>query len=424
MILQNPFVDFDATKKNFDKFIELYNTSKLLGQRLRSHHVELFYDLVRLYRRNISQRKQRFIGATPELYSIDTRDIPNLLTNNKELAHRRHCDPSTIYRQINRLFQAKVILDKVNHGSRKNYELMLNPALIAIMDLNSKNALMPDAELAFFSDRNAICNPNTVSKIETVNNIIIPKIGRFYFINKLETSLNGNNDKELLRNNIPFDRLETISNRNTAKKSKMESSPATKNHDKEEDRLKDYAKKVESVDEKLRKVRRNFASWLVSLMVDNLLEGRSVYPGELNRTVDYVTETYFGHLQSFTAIDKQMFKYRKLIELAKNYKNSHPQYQSPFPFRYFDINNTTNGFVSTRKWLKKQKEYQRIKKYRKTQSDQLKLLKAINDFNDDGSVKNYEKQRAYVKTNIPHLLQVFDKMVRESAELKRKVASV
>jgi len=422
MILENPFVDFETTKSNFDKFVELYNASKPLGQQLRSQHIELFYDLVRVYRRNITQRKQRLLSANVSLYAIDTQKIPNLLTNNQELAYRRHCDASTIYRQLKRLFTAKVILDKVNHGSRKNYELMLNPALMAIMDLNSRKALLPSADLAFFSDRNAICKPDTVSKMETNSNIIIPKIGKFVFIDKLETTSNGNTAKKDEKNTTT-DKDVATSKKNTiattflpAKTTPAQENSTTTRRDttsvaSSPKNVADYARKLSEQDNKIESLRGQFAAWLVSLMMDALLHGRSVYEGEVRRTVEYVREVYFGHLYSYASINGQMNVYRKQIELAKNYKQIHPQYLSPFPYQYFDINNTENGFMSTKKWLKKQNEYQKIKQFRKGQTDQMKLLKAINRYNENETSENYEKQRAYVKTNIPHLITAFDQMV-------------
>lgn len=420
MTIQNPFVDFEKTRKNFGKYIDLYNSGKPLCQQLRSSHIELFYDLIRVYRRNIGQHTQKFKHTNPELVTVETTNLPHLFTNNKELAIRRHSDPSTIYRQLNRLFEAKVILDKIKHGSRKNYELMFNPALVAIVDMETGNGLSPDAELAFFSNRNAICNPNTVSKLETSNNIIIAKKKEFHSKSSLETTGNNNSKKELHGNSLSKDtKLETKKIGNTPEKERT-APPSQQKKKSSGGSLSEYSKEITRLDKKIKKTRQQFSAWLVSLMIDALLQDHTVFPGEIDRTVEYVSENYFNHLHSFRDLDRQMDIYREQILLAKKYKAKHPDYQSPFPYRYFDVTNHVNGFIATRAWAKKHIEHQKIKKYRRHLAEQNKLSRAVRKFNDSPTQENYEKQRAYVKTNISHLLPAFEKMVKSDTILNER----
>ncbi len=166
--IQNPQVDFHYSKLAFDWFLGKYNKSDDICQdankKLKAGHAELFYILVRLYGSYWKERYDFARAIGHNRVEADLCFLPPLETNNVVLGRIAKRSMSTVQRYIKRLIDAGVIVKKVNHGPVNNYELYLNPALLAIYNVMQKVASLQFFETHYQSVKNSlrsICPPFT-----------------------------------------------------------------------------------------------------------------------------------------------------------------------------------------------------------------------------------------------------------------------
>ena len=133
--IANPYVKFAICKEAFDNFALIYNSGKELNLQLRSHHHELFYKIVRFYTSELSKDKLLFKGGTFIDFRSDS--TPILRTNNLSLSKELKRNKATIYRQLLRLIESGAIIEKIHHGTKHNYELLINPEILLIFDLET-----------------------------------------------------------------------------------------------------------------------------------------------------------------------------------------------------------------------------------------------------------------------------------------------
>ena len=150
MIIHEPRINFANTQRAFRKFAAKYNEGKESSEQLKSAHFAQFYTYVRLLERNIAQDNNRAKkNGNPKAMAINADELPHLYTNNTEM--RKQLDgghTSTFIRRAERLAKAGAI-HKINHGPVRNYEIIINPYLLFIVDMSgSPSTLRPDLEKA------------------------------------------------------------------------------------------------------------------------------------------------------------------------------------------------------------------------------------------------------------------------------------
>ena len=390
--IKNPFVKFALCKEAFDNYAGIYNKGKELRDQIRSPHYELFFKIVRFYITQLSQDRILFAGG--KIIELDPSQPPVLRTNNKKLGRELKRNNSTIYRQLQRLIFAEVIIQKKHHGHEHDYELLINPQLLLITDSNnpdykpnseyltkSKNSQkQPHSEESPIS-KNASCNHNQ-NKLETFNNLINP-------VNGIPNS--RNDLKETKKNTGNTEACDTL-------KKQEESNEA----------LKKYSAQLRAKDEKFSELKNKYAMWLFIVALKFIWRKSNIYEAEKQRTLQYISENYFEHCTNETSLFNAYTEFKWRIEAAGRYIERQEDFKmNLYPYKYFNLNNT-NGFIGTKKWYRDYLFRQQVKVKKKQKlSDDMKLANMLRCYTKTPNYDTFRTCKAYIQDNIPHLLNQF-----------------
>ncbi len=435
MEIKEPKIVFSNTKRALQQYAALYNEfhKDESKEQLKPAHFAQFYTYVRLLERNIAQDNMKaFNEKKYASMAIDTDAIPHLFTNNTEL--KKQLDggvPSTFIRRYERLAKAGLVR-KINHGPVKNYEIIINPYMLFIVDNSGapgKNR--PDLQLAqkwgekWDSDnaKIAICKENIVSFQEPFNKIIIqdkesgkPSISSKDTQKDTQKDTTGNLSNlhseektkdfgDAVLTAIKF-QLETKKNGKKSAAEKMREKYGISAPKKEENPLKTHAERIKRREKELKTLRLQYATMMVQLMIEYLLPGIEIYAGERKRTISYVAENYFSQCQTYVSIQRTWSGYVQRLNDAKKFKETHPNY-TPFPYYYFNKQNVTNGFEGL-EWRKNKLKWEKQKRW---QTNQQKLMAAIRRINKQQDKNTLQREMQYVKDNIPDLQKAFFKII-------------
>jgi len=118
-------IKYSVSFQMLQQYIEHYNgQQEEFKTRVRQAMTGTAKELIRIY--GVSLIKAQKIKA------LDMDSLPSLRTNNQQLATITGASGRTIQRHINRLLDAKILLQKVWHGSNGSYELWINPKVLWI----------------------------------------------------------------------------------------------------------------------------------------------------------------------------------------------------------------------------------------------------------------------------------------------------
>lgn len=151
---------------------------------LKTTHRELFNDLVMELGKNMLnniktyERIQREQGETGSYRLLRNPLCGNgffvCSTNRYQLAKHSTKELSTIGRNLNRLAEAGIIVDKINHGQKNNFELHINANFLLISDKANPeyNPLEMSTPENFFNlPKNATCKEDKILKEQLINKI-------------------------------------------------------------------------------------------------------------------------------------------------------------------------------------------------------------------------------------------------------------
>ncbi len=455
MIIPEPKLIFSNSKSAFQEYAKRYNEGQESAEQLKSPHFAQFYTYLRLSQRNMAQSNMKAINKEGRhSMAINTDFLPHLYTNNSEM--RKQMDggvPSTFLRRFERLDKAGVIR-KIKHGPVKNYEIIINPHLLFIIDeKGSKSRNKINIELAqkwgseWDSDnsKSANCIENIVSFKEHLNKEIIhqsesgnPDILPLETKKDTQKDTTGNlinlraNEKKIAakkrKNPESFAdaTIETINYKLNLAKAKNEANngpaadkmrekygfsnkKANKNHT--------YHEKIKQKEAEMKTMRLQYAVMMVQMMIDYLLPGIKVFKGEKDRTISYVAENYFDYCLTFAGIQRTWAGYAERLQKARYFKKYHPGY-TPFPYYYFNKENP-KGFESP-DWRRKGLEFAKLKRW---QSAQIKLQSSLRRIKKIPDENTYQREIQYVKDNIPDLLTAFfSNIYTDYPQLTKKTA--
>lgn len=416
--LSVPFIHpkaFHKIMQRYDTYASTYNSlaneMRAQGakhpQTLKSTHRALFQALVNIVKGKLEWKRRTFQGNDIIDISIDANQPYVLLTNNKEIGKRTGKNASTVYRNIQRLMDAGIILLKVGHGTRANYELHINPTFLLIDDyMQTENAHeMGQAE----SGLDAKCKPIKNNK-NSLNNIIIPS-------GPVEKNGVG-----LSPNPLQENRQEHLQEH--GRTSKPVANGQTKNRklsleSQEKQEQESPAERCEKRLRKVEEVKKLMALWLIQYMLQMLFPNHKHYKGAVLNALDYAAEVYYTGCKTVSELNNRQSVLLWRVDAAARWaKRTNFNFENIYITNYLDINNRKSGFVNTLKWWKKHKEYQdkkrRIAAHKKRKTDMQKLSVVINKLdtlyiqgNTKEVVKEYIRAEGYVKRNIPHLANDF-----------------
>ena len=425
MKLKRAAFKFLVSKFAYDQYQKDYNENKPSKEQLKAVHAEIMYEIFGLFGKKIKAIREMEDLAP----AIDSNNLPHVHTNNVILGDRRKRSEATVYRAIKRLIDAQVITKKINHGRIRDYELVINPELLAVFD-----TLNPDFEQKIYRAEYEIsydaqisfCNLLYVSFKDTINN---KETTRF-------TILKGVPAERLVMDN----QKDTL-NGNTAKHT--ENPNGRQKNIAPGENLSALEKKIKSDKRKITDLKFRIASYIVDLYISLMLKGFTIYDGERLNAIEIVEEHYLKSNNVFK-LNSWAKEYRERLEMAHRYQlTKGDKYKSPFPAKYFSINNTKNGFRKTKVWLNQNDEYKRIKdvkkkikadkikakikqdktnaqkcgsvaklpKKREPQTEYQRLQNLIRRYNQAPTMQNFDLAMIYLKNNMPNMTESFIKQI-------------
>lgn len=417
-ILQFPVLDFKSSLDAFHQFAGEYNKDKPLREQLRPQHSKLFTRILTLVSRQLYKRNELF-KDTPDFRRIDDNNDLQLSTNRKALSwveNTIQINGNTVYRQILRLMDAGVISKKANHGSQMNFDLFITSDFLLIKDL-----INPD----YIPTSKYIKAEKTQNKT-SLNTSFTPE----HLTPEKELSNNSNItvDKETL----PAVRDELVKEQERAEKKTFEKEHwgiaqiQTRNNieidKKSRHFIQQWKEKEQQVapadDSNLRKYQKGAARWFFWYTVNQLFEGRSINTAHLENTLAYVEQYYFTQCHSLKAIEQTRKVYQWRIDKAKSTIARHNiNMQWIFPGQYLDVNrkgtNPQTGkpymsFANTATWPRKFEHLHRKKIFELHKNrDYDQLNKQLRLYLNNPNLNQFRRCEAYVKKNIPHLMEHF-----------------
>lgn len=401
-------INFAETRGKIMEFIENYNLDKKTGEKLRRAHYELLLDLVRIYNREITQQRHR---------SINENDL--VKTNNVELSKRLMSSRTTIYRQMHRCVVSG-ILHKVNHGSLADYEVYFKAPVLVFSDsvLSDNQYKIADCVPNTEYPKNVIKRNNDCEKGADAT-LPTDMLQRTFFKGADATlpknSFRGTESlgaTGCLKNPYQTQSIGAIAAKIFSGAGReIQFSPVPDHQIQQNSRCpqSDYGKKVKRIESEIEMYAFSAAKALVSEYITRVLpKSMIVYDHENENSVNYVYENYYQHLKSFDLIKNEYELHRKRLQFTIKYAEKRASYRPPFPLRFFDIDNRSNGFKNTEKWLKKANDWKQIKENRrKYKSANEKLLRAIATVKANPTIENYNRAENYIKKALPAMLPTF-----------------
>jgi len=416
-------VNFGAIMMRYDTYASSYNglvyQMKEEGakhvQTLKSVHRALFQDLITQVKGQLNYYRKLFNNSTSAL-AIDPAQPFVLMTNNKKVQSRTAKDPATVWRNIKRLMDAGVILEKVNHGTRADYELHINPEFLLISDLAANN--QQNSESAENGRLKGVlvakCKPTLIDK-NIENNRIIPVDNE-----KLNgVSLSANHSQSTDRNNYKNrgKQGDFSGNANPSPEIKPENNRQEQNSAAPAAAAINFLENTPSdPQERLGWFRAQFAIWLVQYMLKVLFAYHKHYKPAIYKAMEYAVvyfdgcKTYKEFLNRFEVLKWRVDRAAKWIE------HSGFDFSNIYITDYLDVNNKTSGFINTKKWYDKHLEYNKYKQFKKNakkkKTDREKLIEVLNKLDmmyQSGrfTVKDFIIAEDYVIRNINHLHENF-----------------
>ncbi len=439
MKIHIPYIDlnkyFPAIVALYDVKVAEYNTKVTLArdagdktmQYLKSAHRELYFDFIRAIKGDLA-RNIIIFKDSPSLMERDAKQEITLASNRKRASERTKKSEATIYRLIQRLIDAGIIIRKINHGTQRDYELVFSPEMVLISDYKndfyspvdffSKNAMDPAVQGTLRS----ICTPCS-SNMNIIKNEIITMNNDEHEVESAPQILNTEHTRTFYKNT--GDPTGPAAPSTPVKSPKINTSEvigkttnvfgvviqhkieAKINTSKKE---LSYADRMEMAREKDRQRTRAYAVRLVELVISVLFSTRNIYPSE--REIAYKNaEFYFEKIKNINDCDKAFELYSERVRLVQNYldRNKFFDFSNIWPAHYMDPRNDSSGFIMTGSWLKKHKNYQELQfKTRKLKTEEAIITYALNRMMRWKNPSSFQYWRSYVINKAPDRVEDYE----------------
>lgn len=326
-------IDYSTSYKALSKYVLRYNQEKPKGEQIKLGILFTAKELIRIYGASLLKANA--------IRPIDVNDLPSLQTNNVQLSHFANCTTRTIQRHIKRLQEAKIIIQKVNHGTNSGYELWLNPEVIRLSRQITKKYAENQLKLAFDnfekdSEQARSLSFNTTKSPHTYtcnnNNIIIA-------VDKLTSS--DKNDSAPIANNLTGYETGYTGGKESEEKKQIETGGKELRAGRSDS--------GESVSEAARLASLQFYVEQLWHLAKNLLYGHIFLAESQVEIAKSLIRKFYAPVP-----DGQLSKIHRIycdrIDLVARYIKKDPLHRFvQLPYLYFDTNNP-NGFTGTKKW--------------------------------------------------------------------------
>ncbi len=419
-------LNYSVSFKAMDHYIANYNKSQpTLATKVRISMIHTARELLRIYGVVLLRRDRK----SP----IDLNNLPPLWTNNPQLATLTQGCSRTMQRHLKRLLQAEIITRKVFHGSKRSYELLINPKIIFINgeqlpktpDLSTVTDKNKNTDNQFFKNNTGTKCPHTDTRNSTrnKNNILMA-------VNKLQqqlaspqkeiTAVTGNIKK---MDSLSLHALEKTGNTftgNTQMKDLQKKSGIQPAQMKEPEREKSFteAQKRDKLPEKSRSsFSAPYVAALWNLAKEELYKDVHLTKSQCQIALKLLEKWYEPVSKDRLEAVHEIYCAR--IALVKKYLHADLQNRYvQLPYRYFDPQNPS-GFAGTKKWYQSQKQQQKKRSSSRVLFQQIERFKR-NERSDTSTsqprlplFRSCEQQLKKLKK--PELLQHFYQAVLTDA---------
>jgi hypothetical protein len=414
-IIRRPYIDknrhFQAITNLYDSFAAGYNAivkeahknGDRSAQPLRAPHRALFLDIVHLASGQMNRNAYCF-KDTAGLIAHTAMEPYSVHTNRVALAKRTKKSESAIYRQILRLADAGVIVQKIGHGTQHDFELLINPLLLPISDhfneqFDPLEAIHAFTQLQAFPDGlRAKCTPKGKRQEHLKNELITVNIVK----ESAPPTLYNEHNENIYRN---------TGRRSEVSEKINDFPPAPAAAPKTPDEVRtSYAEKMRRAEEQQTERIGRFAVMFVEYLIRVLFATHNIYKGERQRAYE-VAQYYFRECQTTEQCNVAMFHYQKRIDMVAKYiKRKNFDFSHIYPARYLDPDNTACGFEVTKKWLKKEQAYTEMRKRIKLRrKDEAILQNALTRLYQQPTLGNYMQLQSYIHNYAPDKINDFNK---------------
>lgn len=432
--IRYPFIDFQVQSEFIQEFVDQYNAKirvkrveaamegkNLNGeefQLIKEVHVQLMKEIIR---QTIGQMKDHnFALQTLGANWTDPKKPYSLFTNNERLAARLGIasDGRTVRNQTLRLRTCGFISEKVNHGTRKDFELRISPEFLFIFDL-SRPDYEPTSSLLGNTEKRALPAPSR-------KKFPLSSIGdKRTFNNKVKSegcSQSTKPDQEHERIDLSLEGNEPLE-KNSQKQAKQECSiqekfsdhPGIVNDRQRRIELEARARRCRQPINELDSYRAEQVEIFLSIALFKLWNNRVIFEKEVEKTLDYLNSNYFKHCKTRKDINTQLAIMTQVVDEQRNWAAQRPDRFTMLPMKFFQLERkSTSDYSGYMGILKKIKENQRktgVSKQNRIAWNRSKIynreLRAwLEKPSQDGYLKLEKKIRIQWPELLPDFLQV------------------
>jgi len=428
-----PYLDFN---RHFPTIVALYDAKAAeyngqvaierdSGDRsrnfLKSSHRELYFDLIRAIKGKMASDMLVFKDAQ-KLLAIAAGSMIVLQTNRKRLSERTKKSEVTIYRLIERLIDARILTEKVNHGTQRDFELHLRPDMVPVSDAKSEKfnplafILKNSIDSAIQETLRSICTPCSSNKNSFNNKIITGNLPEHDAVspavmnyNEQTRTIHGNTgDPVTCADELFASKIAKI-NMFAGKGILVNAFGVSLSPENDlkintsKNKAGDYGRKIEELRKKEEERSRIYSMQLVEFVISILFGDRTIYKAEREKAYKHA-QYYFKMFNTGPDCERAMEGYRERVRMVQRYLEKHKEFDfsNIFPARYMDPENYQCSFIMTQKWLKKQKEYHELQqKTRKLKTEEAILTYALTRMVKWKNPSSFEYWKTYVINKAP-----------------------
>jgi hypothetical protein len=404
-----PKLDVKGSHSKFIDFVGVYNNERSLSEQIRPIHEKVFVKILKVASCELYNNNKKHKDF-PEARKIDNTIGFPVETNNVKLSYVEKSiaiSTKSVYRHIIRLKKAGIISKKAFHGSKKNYELVLNPAFLSFIELSCEkgpSSVAPGTKKIFPSGTN--CPPKDQNTYTTNNNLKIP-------VSKTNRSC-GDKNLNFLEKQV-----------NQESKTEHEDSANIEEATDVRSMLKAIRQKEKKVpraaapQNQLHMYQSGTAKYFFFHAVEKLFGDRKdINIGQLEKAYRYVVENYFRSCPDYKSVDQVLKNHLWRIEKAvATIGRNNYDLKYIFPYSYFDLERKGKSphtkryyfsFVNTSFWPKR---YEKLKakdrKKKKKLSETQILDKILKHYFQFPNVSMYIKCEKFLREKYPQLLDHF-----------------
>lgn len=440
-MIQIPYINLrahlSAMMDRYDAFADEYNASiqvkrdsaeneaiRRTFQTLKPTHRALFKDLIIETGHNMLKH----IRTSEKLQSEQANEgIIKLLrnplvgdgffvctTNRYQIAKHNRKDKTTVYRNLNRLIEAGIISEKVNHGYKSDFELLINADFLIVSDRAN-----PEYNPLTTSAKVAKCNQEEKEKEHLINKIYsdVPSV--------LNTTGSEANASQTGTSTGTGAAVNTVNDGFRAPERGFKPSGGAVDiqflkADRGMDRVR--LNKITNPAQWHAFHRLSFSAMFVDYMIEKIYNrmGTVIIPEARLRAIEYAEKAYFPSAEttaerfetpffvcdSIADYSNRLNGLKWCVDAAFRYAARKRSYFMILN-KYIDIQ-TVNGFINTLEWYKKAKFNEKEKaRHAKNAADLRKLNELTRSVYENQTYESYITAEKFVENHLNKYLWVF-----------------